>query len=82
MFLRRSDQTGKRAARLLMAASVAAAPLAVLAQGVPDIDAKGILNMPETHRLGYGVLGDLEDADVNDSPETSYCFYVAYKKLL
>ncbi len=43
MFLRRSDQTGKRAARLLMAASVAAAPLAVLAQGVPDIDAKGIL---------------------------------------
>jgi len=50
--------------------------------GMELIDAKGILNMPETHRLGYGVLGDLEDADVNDSPETSYCFYVAYKKLL
>lgn len=43
MFLRRSDRPGRRATRLLMAASVAAAPLAVLAQGVPDIDAKGIL---------------------------------------
>lgn len=43
MFQRRSDRTGRRTTRLLMAASVAAAPLAVLAQGVPDIDAKGIL---------------------------------------
>ncbi|AUH35618.1 lytic transglycosylase (plasmid) [Paracoccus tegillarcae] len=43
MFLRRSDRTGRRTTCLLMAASVTAAPLAVLAQGVPDIDAKGIL---------------------------------------
>ncbi len=43
MFLTRSNRTGRRATRLAMAASLAAAPLAVLAQGVPDIDAKGIL---------------------------------------
>ena len=48
--------------------------------GMELIDQRGILNMPETYRMGYGVLNDLNNADVNDSPETSYCFYVAYRK--
>lgn len=48
--------------------------------GMELIDRRGILNMPDTHRLGYGVLDDLKNADVNDCPETSYCFYVAFRK--
>ena len=48
--------------------------------GMELIDQRGILNMPESHRLGYATLEDLKNSDVNDSPETSYCFYVAYRK--
>lgn len=43
MFLRWSDLRLGRAGRLALAAGLAAAPLAVLAQGVPDIDARGLL---------------------------------------
>lgn len=48
--------------------------------GMDLIDQKGILNMPESYRVGYGVLDDLKNNSVNDTPETSYCFYVAYQK--
>ncbi|WP_299913209.1 transglycosylase SLT domain-containing protein [uncultured Paracoccus sp.] len=42
MFLRLSDLHLRLAGRLALAASLAAAPLTVLAQGVPDIDARGL----------------------------------------
>lgn len=48
--------------------------------GLSLIDRRGILAMPETLRHGHGVLAELRDARVNYSPETSYCFYLAYRK--
>lgn len=48
--------------------------------GLQIIDRRGILDMPETLRHGHGVLAELRKAAVNYSPETSYCFYLAYRK--
>lgn len=48
--------------------------------GLSIIDRRGILDMPETLRHGHAVLGELSKAAVNYSPETSYCFYLAYQK--
>jgi SAM-dependent methyltransferase len=48
--------------------------------GLDIIDRRGILDMPETLRHGHGVLAELRNAAVNYSPETSYCFYLAYRK--
>ena len=48
--------------------------------GLDLIDRRGILDMPETLRRGHAVLDELNHASVNYSPETSYCFYLAYRK--
>jgi SAM-dependent methyltransferase len=50
------------------------------AHGLEIIDRRGILNMPETLHHGHGILAELKNAAVNFSPETSYCFYLAYRK--
>lgn len=50
------------------------------AHGLEVIDRRGILDMPETLRHGHAVLAELNRAAVNYSPETSYCFYLAYRK--
>lgn len=44
------------------------------------IDRRGIVDVPETVRHGNGSLGELSRAAVSTSPETSYCFYLAYRK--
>jgi SAM-dependent methyltransferase len=48
--------------------------------GLRLIDRRGILNMPETLRHGHGILGELSNNTVNYTPETSYCFYLAFQK--
>lgn len=48
--------------------------------GLEIVDRRGILDMQETLRHGHGVLAELAKSAVNYSPETSYCFYLAYRK--
>lgn len=45
------------------------------------VSSKGILEMPSTLENGYGVLSDLDSAQVNDFPERSFCFYCLFQKL-
>lgn len=48
--------------------------------GLEIVDRRGILNMPETVSHGHAILAELKGAAVNYSPESSYCFYLAYRK--
>lgn len=50
--------------------------------GLQLIDTRGLLNMTSSLRSGCGALEDLnkENYMVNNTPETSYAFYVAYRK--